>query len=108
MWHLCSPDDVYPNGDKSAPPDVTVLADVIEKSERSMITHGVLDFVLLHQGTLLAINNLTWAGELGFQEEPTGKFMVQGEEAGLTHTERGLTWTQVERSGRASSDSTTL
>lgn len=73
---------------------------MIEKSERSLISHGILDYILLHQGSALAIQNLTWAGQQGFQEAPSEQFMVDGKVAGMTHSERNLTFTTVERSGR--------
>lgn len=101
VWYECSINPVFVgDGDQSLPPDQTVLAGVIEKSHRALISHGILDFILLHQGSALAIQNLTWAGQQGFQEAPSAKFMVEGKVAGMTHTERNLTFTTVERSGR--------
>lgn len=65
-----------------------------------MITHGDLDFLLMHQGTELAIQNMTWAGAQGFQEPPSTPLVVDGAEKGYTHTERNLTFTLVNGSGR--------
>lgn len=101
---MCAPGPVFvgngTRGDQSPPPDQTVLPRVIERSTRSMITHGHLDFILLYQGTELAIQNMTWAGAQGFQERPSTPLVVDGAEKGYTHTERNLTYTLVNGSGR--------
>ncbi|CAL8577505.1 hypothetical protein XPA_003330 [Xanthoria parietina] len=67
--------------------------------------------ILIANGTLLMIQNMTWGGKQGFQEKPAGEFFVPyHEEAslstvagagvfGTTHTERGLTWVEVALTG---------
>ena len=45
----------------------TVLPGVIERSQRAIIGHGNLDFLILSQASLLTIQNMTWAGQQGFQ-----------------------------------------
>ena len=55
-WTECSDINVFPNGDASPPPAVTtVLPNVIEKSQRAVIVHGLADFILIAEGTRIAI-----------------------------------------------------
>ena len=42
-----------------------MLPGVIEKNERTIIGHGLLDFILIYNGTLLVIQNMTWHGKQG-------------------------------------------
>ena len=50
-WKECNK-KVFPDGDKSLPPVFTVLPNAIEKSERSVIVHGLADFVLIAEGSV--------------------------------------------------------
>lgn len=86
-------------GDSSPFPDQTVLPSVISKNKRTLIAHGVLDALLLSNGTQLAIQNLTWGGKRGFQKKPDQFFQVNGTKAGKFHEERGLTFVEVWGSG---------
>jgi len=50
-WAECSDVDVFVNGtDKSLPPALTVLPNVIEKNNRTVIIHGLADFILISEG----------------------------------------------------------
>ena len=49
-WTECSNINVFPNGDASLPPVFTVLPGVIEKSNKSVIIHGLADYVLISDG----------------------------------------------------------
>lgn len=49
-WTLCSNVNVFPHGDASLPPALTVLPNVIEKSNRTVIVHGLADFILIAEG----------------------------------------------------------
>lgn len=73
----------------------TVLPSVIEKSNRTVILHGMLDYVMLPNGSALAIQNMTWGGKQGFQRPPVQRVMVDGEEAGTFQNERKLTFITV-------------
>ena len=66
-WSECSNIRVFPRGDASLPPAVTVLPNAIEKSERSVIVHGLADFILIAEGTRITIQNMTceWLREEG-------------------------------------------
>ncbi|KAF6743526.1 alpha/beta-hydrolase [Ephemerocybe angulata] len=100
-WEECSSDDVFPNGDASPPSVHKILPGVIAKSTRSVIIHGLADFILIADGSRIAIQNMTWNGKQGFQKPiPTDSFLVDGIGAmGSAHTERGLTYIEVVLSG---------
>lgn len=97
--------------DPSPPSGLSVLPSVIERLNRTVIAHGQLDYILIPNGTLLMIQNMTWAGKQGFQSSPHDEFFVPYHpEAslstlagagvlGTTTTERGLTWVEVWLSG---------
>jgi carboxypeptidase D len=108
-WSECS------NGvledDTSPPSGLSVLPRVIEKNNRTIIGHGMLDFILLANGTLMTIQNMTWNGAQGFSCYPENDFFVPYHEElnlgslggagnfGKWHTERGLTFVTIELSG---------
>ncbi|EPE28601.1 alpha/beta-Hydrolase [Glarea lozoyensis ATCC 20868] len=111
-WAECTNTDVFINNtDTSLPSGLSVLPGVIERSKRTIIGHGDLDFVLISNGTLLMIQNMTWNGAQGFQSKPSDPFYVPYHDdpslstlaasgvLGTTHTERGLTWVSVDLSG---------
>jgi carboxypeptidase D len=54
-WVLCTNTNVFPDGDSSLPPAFTVLPNVIEKSKRSVIVHGLADFILIAEGARIVI-----------------------------------------------------
>ncbi|EPS45522.1 hypothetical protein H072_450 [Dactylellina haptotyla CBS 200.50] len=102
-WSECSEKDVFPHGDKSVyPAPGGILSRVIEKSERTIVAHGLHDYILLAEGTLMALNNMTWHGAQGFSERPSSKFVVpydgQGD-MGVWREERGLTYIEIKASG---------
>jgi len=57
--------------DRSAPSAVYALPSLLDRMGNVMLAHGSLDFVLVHEGTLLAIQNMTWRQNRGFQTAPT-------------------------------------
>lgn len=73
-WGECS------NGvlttDTSPPSALSVLPSVVDRLERTIVAHGELDFILLGNGTLFALNNMTWGGSKGFTKGPTTPFFV--------------------------------
>jgi len=103
-WEVCpfvEGAGVFPNGDASLPPAFTVLPNVIQKSNRSVIVHGLLDFILIAEGTRIVLQNMTWGGKQGFQN-PIVKdsFIVDGVGAlGTVQSERGLTYIEVKLAG---------
>ncbi len=111
-WEECTSTDVFVNNTDNSPPSgVSVLPGVIERSKRTIIGHGALDMVLISNGTLLMIQNMTWNGAQGFASKPSDPFYVPYHDDpsestlaaagvfGTTHTERGLTWVSVDLSG---------
>lgn len=108
-WAECS------NGvldtDTSAQSSYTVLPRVIDALDRTLIVHGDLDWILLSNGTLLTIQNMTFGGLQGFQKQPSDDFYVPYHPdysyeslsasgiMGVTHTERKLTWVEQRLSG---------
>ncbi|KAJ7735124.1 alpha beta-hydrolase [Mycena maculata] len=100
-WTECSNINVFPHGDASLPSALSVLPNVIEKSQRTVIAHGLADFILIAEGARIVIQNMTWNGLQGFQTPILNdSFIVDGQGAlGTAHTERGLTYLEVELSG---------
>lgn len=100
-WGECSDIDVFADGDQSVPSALSVLPSVIERSNRSVIIHGLADFILISEGTRIVLQNMTWNGTQGFQSPiANDSFIINGVGAlGTAHTERGLTYIEVELSG---------
>ncbi|KAI1635352.1 Alpha/Beta hydrolase protein [Biscogniauxia mediterranea] len=123
-WTECSEGNVFVHGrDTSDPSTWRVLPHVIDATQNVIIGHGSLDMILLPNGTLLSIQNMTWGGQLGFQSAPAEPFFVpfhhlstapelnaetdpvalSGIAAagvlGSAHTERGLTYVGVDLAG---------
>lgn len=100
-WTECSNVNVFPNGDASLPSALSVLPNVIEKSNNVVIVHGLGDYILIAEGTRIVIQNMTWNGKQGFQTPIVNdSFLVDGVGAlGTAHSERGLTFFEVQLSG---------
>ena len=102
VWKECTDRSVFANRDDedfTSSPDRTVLPNVIEKSQRTVIQHGTWDFVLIANGSALAIQNMTWGGRMGFQTPPRAPIRFDGRVHGTIHEERGLTFALVDRAG---------
>ncbi|KAL1681854.1 Alpha/Beta hydrolase protein [Schizophyllum commune] len=97
VWEDCL-GPVYVNGDHSLPSMLSIFPNVIEKSARTVVVHGLADMILIAEGTRIAIQNMTWAGAQGFQTpiEPES-FIVDDDILGVhgvygnLHQERNLT-----------------
>ncbi|KAF8918048.1 alpha/beta-hydrolase [Mucidula mucida] len=107
-WNSCANNAVYINRttgaggrDQSVASTLSVLPNVIEKSERTVIVHGLADFILVAEGTRIAIQNMTWNGAQGFQTpiEPESFKLQNFGVFGNEHTERGLTYVEFAFSG---------
>ncbi|GAB7341906.1 hypothetical protein MBLNU457_g0214t2 [Dothideomycetes sp. NU457] len=134
-WTECSAEAVYRGGpivnhqveggpemegDWSADPIQRVLPQVIEATNRVLIGNGQWDMVIITNGTLLSIQNMTWNGGLGFQEQPStpidistpdlmyrsafdqhGLTGVDGAQGimGIQHYERGLMFVETFQCG---------
>ncbi|KAG6037768.1 hypothetical protein E4U41_004749 [Claviceps citrina] len=111
QWASCT-SPVFVNGNDNSPwASTTVLGGVIDRTKNVVIGHGALDFYFVTNTTLLAIQNVTFGGKLGFERRPTEPFYVpyHHREAdsslagagvfGTAHTERGLTYVGVSLAG---------
>lgn len=111
-WAECTSQDVFVGGnDNSLPSAATVLPGVIERTQNVIIGHGALDMILIANGTLLQLQNMTWGGIQGFQSAPEDPFYVPYHDSvsdstlagagvfGSTISERGLTWVGINLSG---------
>ncbi|KAI9367073.1 Alpha/Beta hydrolase protein [Aspergillus egyptiacus] len=129
-WSICSEQNVFMGGshnnagpegegDISANPIESVLPRVIEATNRVVIGNGDYDMIILTNDTLLAIQNMTWNGQLGFQAAPSTPIHidlpdlqyaeVRGANGlvvdqpqgvmGVQHYERGLLWVETFQSG---------
>lgn len=112
-WEECSEGDVYVNGtDHSLPSNIEKLPHVVDATHNVIVGHGALDMVLLANGTLLALQNMTWGGKIGFSRRPDEPFYVpasnlstpatlaaSGVVMGSLVSERGLTYVGVDISG---------
>jgi carboxypeptidase D len=118
-----------PDYDTSIPSALGPLASVIERTNNVIISHGLLDFLLFAEGSLITIQNITWNGLQGFQTKPSetlnlyvpyhqslGEILSEVNDVfgggvtpitdlagaglqGTWHTERGLTWVTVPLAG---------
>jgi len=112
-WEECSSIDVFVNGkDHSLPPTLNgVLSNVIDKTKNVIVSHSALDMILIANGTLIALQNMTWGGKLGFQHRPDQPFYVPYNDMtdlstlagagvfGSMVSERGLTYVSVDLAG---------
>lgn len=112
-WTTCATGDVFVDGNDNSdyPTQNGILRGVIERTNNVVIGHGAMDMILQANGTLLAIQNTTWNGKLGFQSEPKDTFFVPYHDEvslatmagsgnmGVVHTERGLTYVGIDLAG---------
>jgi carboxypeptidase D len=108
QWVECSNGAVFTGGfggpeqegDYSLDPIQHVLPQVVEATNRVLIANGDYDMIIITNGTLLSIQNMTWNGNLGFQTKPTTAINIptQGQ-MGIQHYERGLMWAETYESG---------
>ncbi|KAF8261908.1 Alpha/Beta hydrolase protein [Lactarius quietus] len=97
-WAECTDVQVFPNGDASLPPALTVLPNVIEKSVRSVIVHGLADFRYIAEGTRIVLQKGRYAGIPA--PIANDSFIVEDVGAlGTMHSERGLTYVEVALAG---------
>lgn len=86
--------------DRSPDPIQGVLPQVIDATKRVMVSNANWDGLLLTNGTLLSIQNMTWGGKLGFQNAPSTDFVVPHQGImGKSHYERGLLWLEAYQAG---------
>jgi carboxypeptidase D len=111
-WQLCTDTPVIADFIDQSPPSALTngpLQRVIEATNNVIVAHGTLDMILLLNGTLLTLQNLTWNGAQGFTAPPVHPFHVPLDmettlpagagELGQWTSDRGLTFCTVELSG---------
>jgi len=99
----------FKGSDRSPDPILGVLPQVIEATNRVLVSNADWDALVFTNGTLLSIQNMTWNGKLGFQSAPTQDFIVpisdhpRGHKPqgvmGKQHYERGLQWVETYQAG---------
>jgi carboxypeptidase D len=57
--------------DDSPPSGLSVLPAVIEKNQRTILGSGALDYILMTNGTIMAVQNMTFNGGQGFSTPPS-------------------------------------
>lgn len=117
-WEICKGGVLRP--DTSLMSSEKVIPQVIEATNRFLISNGDFDMILITNGTLITINNMTFNGATGFQSQPNTPINIQipdlawasvfednGAEGtdgpqgimGIQHYERGLMWAETFQSG---------
>jgi carboxypeptidase D len=90
---------VFPQGDNSTYSETLFPYLLSALPHGITLWHGLSDGLLLSLGDRITIQNLTWAGAQGFQEPPTTPLVVGGLQKGIYHTERNLTYIEVNDAG---------
>ena len=119
-WTICAGGVL--NQDTSAASIEHVIPQVIEATNRFLISSGDLDMILITNGTLMSIQNMTWNGKTGFESQPSTPIVIQQSDLmwtaefnnpenyeegvdgpqgtmGIQHYERGLMWGQTYLAG---------
>ena len=65
---ICGDPNLNLQADTSPPSAIGALPTVIERTNNVIIAHGMLDYLLLANGTLMTIQNMTWHGHQGFSQ----------------------------------------
>ena len=87
-------------GDYSLDPIQHILPQVVEATNRVLVANGDYDMIIITNGTLLSIQNMTWNGNLGFQSAPSTPISIPDQGVmGIQHYERGLMWAETYKSG---------
>lgn len=69
-YAICGDPELFPRGDQSVPSALGPLPSVIDRTKNVIIGHGHLDALLIANGSLVTIQNMTWGGKQGFQRKP--------------------------------------
>ncbi|KAK0524894.1 hypothetical protein OC842_005682 [Tilletia horrida] len=85
--------------DLSAPPAGPLMNSVLERNQRTLIQHGLLDFLYLANGTRMILQNATWGGQQGFQSRPNQQLLVNGKPGGIFHSERKVAYIEYNSAG---------
>jgi carboxypeptidase D len=110
---------LFSQSNHPAPPAYSILPTLLSTHNISVhIYHGALDLLVNYLGVELALQNMTWNGQQGFQRRPDRTFGLQntkmlngtgtwpgntttGKAAGVWTEERGLTYHLFYEAGHA-------
>lgn len=99
-WADCSSINVFVNGDDNSAYTETLFPHLLSTLPRGVtLWHGLIDAILFNVGDRLTIQNMTWGGLQGFQAPPTTPLVVGGSQKGIFHSERNLTYIEVDNAG---------
>ncbi|CAL3965616.1 hypothetical protein PZA11_002523 [Diplocarpon coronariae] len=129
FWQACTEDVIlgHPHDNPSSDSIQKVLPALIEATNRVLVSNSALNYMMITDGALLSIQNMTWGGKLGFQAKPETPIVITlpnlqyqqsfgaskkdasyGSEQGtmgVQHYERGLMWAETFSSGHQQSRS---
>ncbi|KAF8598737.1 alpha/beta-hydrolase [Ceratobasidium sp. AG-I] len=99
-WSQCSNGPVFIDYMDNSPYSETLFPDLLQRLPKGFsLWHGLIDSILFSEGTRITIQNLTWAGQQGFQKPITTPLVVDGQQHGVYHTERKLTYIEFDNAG---------
>ncbi|KAL6900418.1 Alpha/Beta hydrolase protein [Trichoderma evansii] len=82
-WAPCAPGVFLNSNDTSPPSGLRQLPRVIDATQNVILAQGGVDAMIMVNGVMLGIQNMTWGGEMGFQYQPQDPFYVP--DYGLTN-----------------------
>jgi hypothetical protein len=89
--------NVFVNGTDDSAYSETLLPALLAALPRGVtLWHGLADSLLLNVGDRITIQNLTWGGAQGFSAPPSTPLVLNGTHHGVYHTERKLTFIEVQ------------
>ncbi|EJU01112.1 alpha/beta-hydrolase [Dacryopinax primogenitus] len=101
-WNECTPTPVFstPTGSDASAYSSLLFPHLISLLPRGVtLWHGKRDSILFSLGDRVMIQNLTWGGVQGFQQEPSRPVVWEGKVWGVGGEERGLRYLEVEHAG---------
>ncbi|EFQ26898.1 serine carboxypeptidase [Colletotrichum graminicola] len=79
-WRFCSRQPVFvgdvDGSQTPGPGSLPVIPGVVERTGNVIVGHGLRDLIVQSAGTLMAIQNMTWGGALGFRPRPEATLRV--------------------------------
>lgn len=88
-WAPCVFTSFPNNTDLSLPSGLKQLPHVIDTTQNVILAQGGVDGMIMLNGVVLGIQNMTWGGKLGFQYQPQDPFYVPN--YGFNRTDTGFT-----------------
>ncbi|KAG9123711.1 hypothetical protein FRC07_014202 [Ceratobasidium sp. 392] len=99
-WSECSNVPVFINYEDNSAYSETLFPNLIQRLPKGFsLWHGLIDSILFSEGTRITIQNLTWGGHQGFQKPITTPLVVDGQQHGVYHSERKLTYIEFDNAG---------